>query len=154
MLVIFGYYAYGFYTGSWLITKRVINSNNGEYYTIGDILSCFFGIVFGIMSLGQTSPQLKSITEGKVAGKMAYDIIERKPEIGLEEGATIEQPVTGRLEFRNVTFRYPSKKDQIILDSFSSVFEEGKTTALVGASGSGKSTIIQLLERFYDPESG
>jgi len=154
MFVIFGYYAYGFYTGSWLITKRVTNTNNGEFYTIGDILACFFGIVFGVMSLGMASPQLKSITEGKVAGKMAYDIIERKPEISLEEGAPIDQPVTGRLEFRNVTFRYPSKKDQIILDSFSSVFEEGKTTALVGASGSGKSTIIQLLERFYDPESG
>lgn len=117
--VIFGYYAYGFYTGSWLITKRVTNTNNGEFYTIGDILACFFGIVFGVMSLGMASPQLKSITEGKVAGKMAYDIIERKPEISLEEGAPIDQPVTGRLEFRNVTFRYPSKKDQIILDSFS-----------------------------------
>jgi ABC transporter transmembrane region len=54
IFTIFGYYAYGFYTGSWLITKQVVNDNNGEVYTIGDILACFFGIVFGVMSLGMT----------------------------------------------------------------------------------------------------
>ena len=53
-----------------------------------------------------------------------------------------------------MTFSYPSRPDKKILDNFSAVFEEGKTTAIVGASGSGKSTIIQLIERFYDPESG
>lgn len=84
--VIFGYYAYGFYTGSWLITKQVENSNSGEVYNIGDVLSCFFGIVFGVMALGMASPQLKSITEGRVAGKMAFDIIDRVPKIKLDEG--------------------------------------------------------------------
>ncbi len=54
--VMFGYYGYGFYTGSWLITEKKINSNSGEVYNIGDILSCFFGIVFGVMSLGMASP--------------------------------------------------------------------------------------------------
>lgn len=155
--VMFGYYGYGFYTGSWLITEKVKNKNSGELYNIGDILSCFFGIVFGVMSLGMASPQLKSITEGKVAGKMAYDVIERVPEINNddEQAAMIdENAMQGRIEFKNVTFRYPSKKDQVILKDFSAVFEEGRTTALVGASGSGKSTIIQLLERFYDPEQG
>jgi len=53
-----------------------------------------------------------------------------------------------------VSFRYPSRKDQLILKKFSAIFEAGKTTALVGASGSGKSTIIQIIERFYDPEEG
>jgi ATP-binding cassette, subfamily B (MDR/TAP), member 1 len=157
MFVIFGYYAYGFYTGSWLITKQIENSNSGAVYNIGDILSCFFGIVFGVMSLGMSAPQLKSITEGTVAGKMAYDIIDRQPKISLDDPSALalsRDKVVGRLELSNVTFRYPSKQDQLILDNFSAVFEEGKTTALVGASGSGKSTIIQLLERFYDPETG
>jgi ATP-binding cassette, subfamily B (MDR/TAP), member 1 len=53
-----------------------------------------------------------------------------------------------------VNFRYPTKQDQLVLDDFSAIFEKGKTTALVGASGSGKSTVVQLIERFYDPESG
>ena len=154
-IVMFGYYAYGFYTGSFLITKQIENSNSGKVYNVGDILACFFGIVFGVMSLGMSSPQIKSITEGRVAGKMAYDIIDREPVIKLDQGVKLnEGAVRGRIELRNVSFRYPSKKDQVVLEDFSAVFEEGKTTALVGASGSGKSTIIQLLERFYDPESG
>jgi len=56
MFVIFGYYAYGFYTGSWLITKQVENSQSHAVYNAGDILACFFGIVFGVMSLGMANP--------------------------------------------------------------------------------------------------
>jgi ABC-type multidrug transport system fused ATPase/permease subunit len=48
----------------------------------------------------------------------------------------------GRVEFKNVSFSYPTRKDLMALDNFSCVFEAGKTTALVGPSGSGKSTII------------
>lgn len=76
---------------------------------------------------------------------MAYDIIDRVPKILLDDPVSKSidlSNVRGNLELKNVTFRYPSKMDQLILDNFSAVFEEGRTTALVGASGSGKSTII------------
>ncbi len=55
-----------------------------------------------------------------------------------------------QIEFRNCTFAYPSRPDSIILRNFSLLIEPGQTVALVGQSGSGKSTIIGLLERFYD----
>lgn len=83
--VMFGYYAYAFYTGSYLITKQIKNSQSGEPYTSGDILSCFFGIVFGVFALGMATPNIKAITEGKVAGKIAYDVIDRKPRIELDQ---------------------------------------------------------------------
>ena len=91
------------------------------------------------------APNFKALTEGRVAGKMAYDIIERVPSISLDKrviGARPPSELSGRIEFKNVSFRYPTRPDQLILDNFSAVFEEGKTTAIVGASGSGKSTII------------
>ena len=52
---------------------------------------------------------------------------------------------------RNVKFSYPSRPDITVLNDFSFAFKPGKTTAIVGSTGSGKSTIIQLIERFYDP---
>lgn len=58
------------------------------------------------------------------------------------------------IEFRNVAFAYPSRPTQKVLDKFSMKIYAGESVALVGASGSGKSTIIQLLERFYDPSEG
>ena len=86
---------------------------------------------------------------------MAYEIIERKPEILLDDPkAKPIGTIRGKIEFKNVSFTYPTRPDQKVLDNFSAVFEEGKTTAIVGASGSGKSTIIQLVERFYDPAAG
>jgi ATP-binding cassette subfamily B (MDR/TAP) protein 1 len=101
------------------------------------------------------TPNIKAITEGKVAGKIAYDVIDRKPKILLDDPTSQKVgDILGKIEFKNVTFRYPTRPEQKVLDDFSATFEEGKTTAIVGASGSGKSTIIQLIERFYDPEAG
>ena len=106
-------------------------------------MSCFFGVIFGVMSIGMATANIKAVAEGKVAGKMAYEIIERTPKILLDN--PYAKPVgdlRGHIEFRNVTFTYPSRPEQKILDNFSATFEAGKTTAIVGASGSGKSTVI------------
>lgn len=96
-----------------------------------------------MFALGMATPNIKAITEGKVAGKIAYDVIERKPRILLDD--VYAEPVgkiRGKIKFSNVTFRYPTRPEQKVLDNFSATFEEGMTTAIVGASGSGKSTII------------
>lgn len=65
-----------------------------------------------------------------------------------------KEEIKGKIELKSVCFRYPSAEDHQVLSEFSLEIEAGKTTALVGPSGGGKSTIIQLLERFYDPTSG
>jgi ATP-binding cassette subfamily B (MDR/TAP) protein 1 len=61
---------------------------------------------------------------------------------------------TGRIVFKDVTFAYPAKPDVKVLKNFSMVFEPGQMTGICGETGSGKSTIIQLVERFYEPLSG
>ena len=140
-----------------MITWKEMNDNTGKLYSSGDILACFLGIVYGVFSLGLAAPNVQSLTEGRVAGKMAFDVIDRLPSIPLNDPNALKvdpKKVQGNIEFRNVTFTYPTRPGQKILDNFSAVFEQGKTTALVGASGSGKSTIIQLIERFYDPDFG
>ena len=64
------------------------------------------------------------------------------------------EKVTGRIEFSNVHFTYPTREEVEIFRGFDLTIEAGKTVALVGPSGSGKSTTVQLIERFYDPSAG
>lgn len=79
--IIIGGYSYAFYIGYIFILHQWTNSTTGEPYTPGDILSCFYGVLFGMFSVGMAAPNMKSISEGKVAGKTAFDIIERKTSI-------------------------------------------------------------------------
>jgi len=60
----------------------------------------------------------------------------------------------GEIEFKNVSFYYPSRPDSKVLRSLSAKFELGKTTAIVGPSGAGKSSIALMIERFYEPSEG
>ena len=66
----------------------------------------------------------------------------------------LPEPPRGALSFRNVTFRYPTRRESAALRDFSLEIEPGETVAIVGPSGAGKSTIFQLAERFYDPQAG
>ena len=89
-----------------------------------------------------------------VSGRI-YKIIERESKIDSSSnlGKTPGKMV-GNIRFRDVSFSYPSRPDVSILKGFDLEVPSGKTVALVGASGSGKSTCIQLVQRFYDPASG
>jgi hypothetical protein len=81
LFTIFAAYAYAFYLGSIWIRKEFWNTTFNRAYTSGDIMSCFFGIVFGMFSLGIATPNIQAVAEGKAAGKLAFDIIDRKPAI-------------------------------------------------------------------------
>jgi hypothetical protein len=81
MFTIFSTYAYAFFMGSVWIYNQIYNDTFGRAYTAGDVLSCFFGVVFGMFSVGMATPNLKAVSEGMAAGKMAFDIIDRKPAI-------------------------------------------------------------------------
>jgi len=68
-----------------MITWKEMNDNTGKLYGSGDILACFLGIVYGVFSLGLAAPNVQSLTEGRVAGKMAFDVIDRLPSIPLND---------------------------------------------------------------------
>jgi ATP-binding cassette, subfamily B (MDR/TAP), member 1 len=96
-----------------------------------------------------------AIAHGRAAAAKLFETIDRIPDIdsGSPEGAKL-QNVEGEIEFEDVVFSYPSRPDVVVAKNLSIKFPAGKTAAIVGASGSGKSTVVSLVERFYDPTSG
>ena len=84
-------------------------------------------------------------------------LINRVPSIDIDDDAgenLTKAAASGAIEFKNIVFRYPTRPDVPVLKGISLTVSPGETVALVGASGSGKSTIVALLERFYDPVEG
>lgn len=149
------FYSYAFYFGCMLRAESGINGSNE--YSGGVLLSIMFTVLIATFGIAIAAPNVKLVKEAQIGGKLAFDVIDSVPKvIGNEEGKkeAKREELKGKIEFKNVSFTYPSRKDQKVLKSFNCVMEAGKTTALVGPSGSGKSTTIQLLERFYDPTEG
>uniref|UniRef100_A0AAR2LP85 ATP-binding cassette sub-family B member 5 n=1 Tax=Pygocentrus nattereri TaxID=42514 RepID=A0AAR2LP85_PYGNA len=146
---IFATYALAFWYG----TK--LSVDEPENYTIGKVLTVFFSVMIGAFSLGQGAPNLESIAKARSAAYPIYNTIDmpRPIDSSSKEGYKPDN-IKGNIEFKNIYFSYPSRKNVKILQGMSLKVPRGKTIALVGASGCGKSTTIQLLQRFYDPDAG
>jgi ATP-binding cassette subfamily B (MDR/TAP) protein 1 len=111
--------------------------------------------MMGAVSLGHVGPNAQAVTTAIAAAGKIFSTIDRvsplNPASDIEEKL---QHVNGAVELRHVKHIYPSRAEVVVMRDVSLVIPAGKTTALVGASGSGKSTIIGLVERFYDPVAG
>ncbi|XP_031445942.1 ATP-binding cassette sub-family B member 5 isoform X3 [Phasianus colchicus] len=147
--LIFGSYALAFWYGTKLTAEEQ------ENYDIGRVLIVFFSVLIGAFSLGQAAPNLESVANARGAAYEVYQIINKKRLIdsSSKEGYKPDK-LKGEIEFRNIHFSYPSRPDITILKGLNLKVQTGKTIALVGASGCGKSTTVQLLQRFYDPDQG
>ena len=159
MSVIFLTYALAFWYGSVLVEEQLNDILSGSP-TIGglsggEVLNVFFAIIIGAFSLGNAGAPLASVSAAGGAAQRIFETIDRKSAVdsSSKEG---EKPdtVTGAIEFKDVAFFYPSRPDVPVLKKFSLSIKPGQTIGLVGSSGSGKSTIVKILERFYDPISG
>ncbi|KAL6333450.1 hypothetical protein AAG906_028635 [Vitis piasezkii] len=147
LLIIFGTYGLAMWYGSKLVIERG--------YDGGRVINCIMAIMSGGMSLGQTSPCLNAFAAGQAAAYKMFETIKRKPQIdAYDTSGTVLEDIRGEIELKDVYFNYPARPDVQIFSGFSLHVPSGKTAALVGQSGSGKSTVISLLERFYDPHSG
>ena len=124
-------------------------------YSADKITAVFYSILMGALQLSQAAPNIEAIGVAKGAAGPIFSIIDRKSKIDpfSKEGKKLPE-LKGTIEFKNVSFAYPTRPDDDICKNLSIKFENGKTTAIVGPSGMGKSTVVQLIERFYDPQKG
>ncbi|XP_058778732.1 ABC transporter B family member 15-like [Vicia villosa] len=145
--VVFAIWSFMAYYGSRMVMYH--GAKGGTVFAVGASLA------LGGLALGAGLSNVKYFSEASVAGERIMEVIKRVPNIDSEnlEGEVLEK-VSGEVEFNHVEFVYPSRPESVILNDFCLKVPSGKTVALVGGSGSGKSTVISLLQRFYDPIGG
>eukprot|EP00268_Persea_americana_P039715 TRINITY_DN3933_c0_g1_i6.p1 TRINITY_DN3933_c0_g1~~TRINITY_DN3933_c0_g1_i6.p1 ORF type:complete len:1407 (+),score=282.57 TRINITY_DN3933_c0_g1_i6:281-4501(+) len=119
----------------------------------GEILTALFAVILSGLGLNQAATNFYSFEQGRIAAYRLYEMISRSTSTVDQEGNSLDS-VQGNIEFRNVYFSYLSRPEIPILSGFYLTVPARKTVALVGRNGSGKSSIIPLMERFYDPTLG
>ena len=139
------------------LVKKDLNSNTGKDFTGADVIGVTFSTLMAIMGFGLIAPNIKIIQESCTAASDYFTLVEREPAMDLSQ--SVEKPprdeIKGRIEFKNVVFKYPSDpNERIILKGINLLFEPGKKVALVGESGCGKSTTVNLIERLYETTAG
>ncbi|KAH0586250.1 Leptomycin B resistance protein pmd1 [Termitomyces sp. J132] len=145
--VIYASYALAFNFGTTLILQH--------HASAGEIVNVFIAILIGSFSLAMLAPEMQAISHGRGAAAKLYSTIDRVPDIdSADPSGSKPETVNGEITLEDIEFSYPSRPNVQVVKGISITFEAGKTAALVGASGSGKSTVISLVERFYDPTSG
>ena len=123
--------------------------------TAGELSAFVFYAIVVAGSTGALSEVLGDLQRAAGAMDRLMDLLATKAEIAAPVNPeTLPSPAEGRIQFDAVEFRYPSRPDQAALEAFSLSVEPGETVALVGPSGAGKTTVFQLLLRFYDPRAG
>ncbi|KAF1823088.1 P-loop containing nucleoside triphosphate hydrolase protein [Dissoconium aciculare CBS 342.82] len=135
----------------WLGAKYIVSGET----TLTNVLTILLSIMIGAFALGNVAPNVQAFTTAVAAASKIYATIDRQSPLDptSSEGRVLEK-LAGTVELRKVKHIYPSRPEVVVMDGVDLVVPAGKTTALVGASGSGKSTIVGLVERFYDPVGG
>lgn len=121
--------------------------------TVGELTQFLIYLLILAFSVGSLGGLWGDMMAAVGAAKRVFEILDRKPTVELECGRRLAT-VRGEIEFKAVEFQYPSRSDVTVLRRVSFFLEPGKTVALVGPSGSGKSSIASLLSRLYDPVKG
>ncbi|XP_032762926.1 phosphatidylcholine translocator ABCB4 isoform X1 [Rattus rattus] len=140
-------YAASFRFGAYLVAR--------ELMTFENVMLVFSAVVFGAMAAGNTSSFAPDYAKAKVSASHIIGIIEKIPEIDSYSTEGLKPNwLEGNVKFNGVKFNYPTRPNIPVLQGLSFEVKKGQTLALVGSSGCGKSTVVQLLERFYDPMAG
>ncbi|ERE72039.1 bile salt export pump-like protein [Cricetulus griseus] len=137
----------GYRYGSYLITEEGLHFS----YVFRSISS----VMLSATAVGRTFSYTPSFAKAKISAARFFQLLDRKPPINVYSGAGEKwDNFQGKIDFVDCKFTYPSRPDSQVLNGLSVSVDPGQTLAFVGSSGCGKSTSIQLLERFYDPDQG
>ncbi|QQR97056.1 MAG: ATP-binding cassette domain-containing protein [Sphingobacteriales bacterium] len=146
----FGSIMFVLWYGSGLVEQYQSNSSQGM--SEGNLVSFLIVTVFIGAALGGLSDAFGRILKALGSSERILDMINDKTETDANEYQS--KVLNGDIVFKDISFAYPSRKDILIFDALNLEINQGKKIALVGASGAGKSTIFNLLLRFYQPDSG
>ncbi|XP_026327715.1 multidrug resistance protein 1-like isoform X2 [Hyposmocoma kahamanoa] len=126
-----------------------------ENYDISTMIAVFFGVLMGSANFGISSTLMEVFGVAKGAGAQIFYLLDNIPKINpvLNKGE-VPDSIEGNIELKNVFFHYPSRSDVPVLKGVNLSVKRGQSVALVGHSGCGKSTIIQLISRYYDAVDG
>jgi ATP-binding cassette subfamily B protein len=120
--------------------------------TIGILVAYLFYMKLFFQPLRELSQKYSIVQSAMASAERIFQMLDTKSDIPTPVKPLAPQKVTGTLEFKNVTFSY--EPDHPVIRDMSLTIKPGETLAIVGATGSGKTTLINLLERLYDPDSG
>ena len=140
-----------------LIINKEINYFSGEPYNSGDVAKVVLCIVSAIYSMSGLGPNFQIIKKACIASSDYFNLLTLNGNISIKNKGYIpeKENFKGKIEFKNVKFVYPNdKSEKIVIDGLDLLIESGKKIAIVGESGCGKSTIVNLIEQFYDSYFG
>lgn len=124
-----------------------------ELASFKSVMKTFMVLIVTALAMGETLAMAPDLIRGNQMAASVFELLDRKTEITGDVGEEMVR-VEGTIEFRGVGFSYPSRPDVDIFRDFDLKVRAGESMALVGASGSGKSSVLSLILRFYDPTAG
>ncbi|KAK2601545.1 hypothetical protein QQS21_004930 [Conoideocrella luteorostrata] len=140
-------YALSFWAGSKYLVKGEIS--------VEGVTATTLAVTIGSFAIIRIAPSIQSLTSGvAIADAVLKSIARRSPQDPLAEAGDKPSGVTGDIHFNNVSLVYPSRDDITVLNNLTFTCAAGMKTAIVGPSGGGKSSILGLIERFYEPTGG
>lgn len=147
MFSVFSIYALAFWYGGKLVTEQKA--------VFSDVTTAIFPVFLALVYIGQAQTRLPEVARGQAALTYIFETVDREPVIDNSSDEGLEpDECMGNLSFNGLKFAYPARPDTLIFKDFSLKIPAGTSMALVGHSGCGKSSLVGLALRFYDPLEG
>lgn len=124
-----------------------------EISSFKSIMKSFMVLIVTALAMGETLAMAPDLLKGNQMVASVFEVLDRQTKVIGDSGEELSR-VEGTIELRGLQFSYPSRPDVLIFKGFDLRVQAGQSMALVGQSGSGKSSVLALILRFYDPTAG